>query len=111
MVPFRLGAYVSWKLYPAIKISVDSRYEVAYPNTVVKQMFDFYAANPGWQSTLADYPTDAVLIPSDAPISTVMPATAWHSVYTDQQFQIYARPGLALPAQDESSTTHRGTFP
>src|SRR5262249_5369267 len=32
MVPFRIGAYVSWKLYPAVKVSVDSRYEVAYPD-------------------------------------------------------------------------------
>lgn len=111
MVPFRLGAYVSWKLYPAVKVSVDSRYEVAYPDTVVKQMFDFYAASPGWQSTLAAYPTDAVLIPSDAPISTLMPATAWQRVYTDRQFKIYVRPGLSLPVQDERSTTHRGTFP
>ena len=40
MVPFRQGAYVSWRLYPAVKVSLDSRYEVAYPDAVVKQIFE-----------------------------------------------------------------------
>jgi hypothetical protein len=111
MVPFRLGAYVSWKLYPAVKVSVDSRYEVAYPNPVVAQLFDFYAGGAGWQSTLKAFPTDAVLIPIDAPIANLMPGTGWPRVYTDRQFQIYTRPGLALPVEDWRSTLFRGTFP
>src|SRR5262249_39408946 len=35
MVPFRLGAYVSWKLYPAVKVSLDSRYEEVFSDEIV----------------------------------------------------------------------------
>lgn len=111
MVPFRLGAYVSWKLYPAVKVSLDSRYEVAYPDPVVKQIFDFYDARRTWLATLAAYPTDAVLIPLDSQIAGQMPEAGWQRVYTDRQFQIYARPGLSLPAEDVSSTSFQGSFP
>ena len=27
IVPFNVGAYISWKLYPAVKVNIDSRYE------------------------------------------------------------------------------------
>jgi hypothetical protein len=111
MVPFRQGAYVSWKLYPAVKVSLDSRYEVAYPDSVVKQIFDFYEARPDWLSVLREYPTDAVVIPKDAPISGLMQQTDWRSVYTDQQFQVYARPGSLLQVEDWQSTSLRGVFP
>ena len=111
MVPFRQGAYVSWRLYPAVKVSLDSRYEVAYPDTIVKQIFEFYEGRPDWLSTLREFPTDAVLIPRDAPISRLMQQTDWRRVYTDQQFQIYARPDSRLPAQDWSSTSFQGVFP
>jgi hypothetical protein len=111
MAPFRLGAYVSWRLYPAVKVSLDSRYEVAYPESVVKQVFEFYEARPNWRSTLEAFPTDAVLVPKDAPISAQLPGTAWRRVYTDEQFQIYARPSLRLTEQDWTSRSFSGTFP
>jgi len=111
MVPFRLGAYVSYKLYPRVKVSVDSRYEVAYPDAVVKQMSDFYAARPDWLATLNAYPTDAVLVPADEPIARWMPASAWNRVYSDRQFQIYVRPGIALPAEDGSARSFSDVFP
>lgn len=111
MAPFRLGAYVSWKLYPAVKVSLDSRYEVSYPDTVVKQVFDFYEAHPDWRAALQAFPTDAVLVPEDSPLANLMPETGWRCVYLDRQFQIYARPGLALQMQDWSSRTFNGVFP
>jgi hypothetical protein len=111
MVPLRQGAYVSWKLYPAVKVSLDSRYEVAYSDAIVKQIFDFYEGRPDWRSTLREFPTNAVLIPTDAPILRLMQSTDWRPVYTDQQFQIYARPDSRLPAQDWSSTSFQGVFP
>jgi hypothetical protein len=111
MVPFRLGAYVSWKLYPAVKVSMDSRYEVAYPDAVVKQVFDFYGAAPSWQSTLAAWPTDAVLVPRDLPVAQFMPSIGWPCTYSDAQFEIYVRPGIALPVTDMRAATFRGTFP
>jgi hypothetical protein len=110
MAPFRVGAYVSWKLYPAVKVSLDSRYEVTYPDAVVRQIFDFYEARGDWRSTLQAFPTDAVLIPREAPVSALIHETGWRCVYSDRQFQIYAPVRIALPDQDWSSTSFRGVF-
>ena len=102
---------MSWKLYPSVKVSLDSRYEVAYSDVVMKQVFDFYEARPGWQSTLTAYPTDLVLVPNDSPISRQIQTVDWHPVYTDRQFALYARQGLLLRAEDWSTRSFAGTFP
>ena len=111
MTPFRLGAYVSWKLFPAVKVSLDSRYEETYPNRIMQSIFRFYEAAPDWPSTLDAFPTDVVLIPRDAPISRAMPLSGWNKVYLDQQFELYARPGRALPLEDRSSASFTGVLP
>lgn len=111
MVPFRLGAYVSWKLFPAVKISLDSRYEETYPDSVVQSIFGFYEASPGWRSTLGAFPTDLVLVPRAMPIAGWMPQSGWDRVYVDQQFELYARPGRAWPWEDRTSVSFTGRFP
>lgn len=111
MVPFHQGAYVSWKLYPAVKVSIDSRYEVAYSEERVDRMFRFYDAEPGWRETLNAYSTDLVLIPRIAPVARVFPESGWPIVYEDREFEIFARPGLTLPFTDRTSESFAGVFP
>ena len=72
MVPFDVGAYVSWKLYPEVKVSMDSRFEVVYPVPAVRENIRFYAAEEGWQQTLAKYQTDAILVPRWRQLEQVM---------------------------------------
>jgi len=111
MVPFHQGAYVSWKLYPAVKVSVDSRYEVAYSEEWVGRMFRFYDAGPGWRETLNAYSTDMVLIPRLTPVARVIQQSGWNIVYEDREFEIFARPGLTLPFSDRSSKSFTSLFP
>ncbi len=131
MVPFRQGAYVSWNLYPNAKVSVDSRYEVAYPNDWVERIFRFYEARQGankradegangatnggtnedWRETLNAYPTDVVLVPRNAPVLALLHEMSWRPVYVDAQFELAARPGLQLPAVDRSAESFFGSFP
>ena len=111
MVPFRAGAYVSWKLYPAVKVSMDSRYEVTYPDAWVERSFLFYEGADGWESTLASNPPDLVLTQRTAPIRSLLQNTDWHSIYRDAEYELYARPGLALPVIDRNTTHFAGTFP
>jgi hypothetical protein len=111
MVPFRPGAYVSWKLYPNVKVSIDSRYEVAYPDEWVERVFRFYEARAGWSETLNAYPTDLVLAPRSAPVLRLLQELSWKPVYVDAQFEIAARPGLQLPVVDRSSEIFSGSFP
>lgn len=111
MVPFRQGAYVSWKLFPAVKVSVDSRYEVAYPEEWVDRTFRFYAAEAGWQQTLSAYSTDLVLVPKTSPVERLIDQSGWHMVYLDREFEIFARPGLMLPSVNRTSESFTGAFP
>lgn len=111
MVPFRKGAYVSWKLYPAVKVSVDSRYEVAYSNDWVERVFRFYEAREGWQETLKTYCTDLILVPRTAPVEPLLSAVGWKAVYVDRQFELYARPQSGLPEVDRTADSFAGVFP
>ncbi len=115
MVPFRPGAYVSWKLYPNVKVSVDSRYEVAYPDEWVERAFRFYEEGQGgkenWRETLNAYPTDLVLAPRSAPVLAPLYELGWKMVYVDAQFELAARPGLELPPIDRSADSFSGVFP
>lgn len=62
--PFVVGAYVSWKLAPDVKVSTDGRYEVAYPPGQVEQLEDIFRMSPGWEATLDRFrDTDAILVP------------------------------------------------
>jgi hypothetical protein len=118
MTPFNSGAFVSWKLYPAVRIGIDSRYEVAYPPEAVAENVALYAGGEGWQETLLRYPTDAVLVPRWSDLYEALEQgdsrpRNWQRVYQDDGFAVYVRPGRAagLPAVDRSGQTIIGTFP
>jgi hypothetical protein len=114
MVPFDWGAYVSWKLHPAVKVSMDGRYEAAYPNAVAEESYKFFMGEPGWQRILTAYPTDVLLMPIQLPLARLMPeATGWRRVYADPAFVLYIRPGLTLPAVDHDPVdmASSGTIP
>lgn len=111
MVPFRVGAYVSWKLYPKLKVSLDGRYEEVYPDEVMRRVFDFYEAKADWRATLEAYPTDGVLAPRASPVCDRMRETGWTAAYQDQDFVLYTRPGLSLPVRDDRGRWFTGVFP
>jgi len=111
MTPFQQGAYVSWRLYPAVKVSIDSRYETAFPPAVVDENLRLYAAAPGWRETLAKYPTDLVLTFRHWFLTPVLPGAGWKLVYVDRVFEIYARPGLELAFRDDSGKDFQDVFP
>ena len=91
MTPFSVGAFVSWNLYPAVKVSIDSRYEVAYPQGSIEESFDFYDAKPGWKETLSKYSTDAILVPNYKPLREKLDQLQnWHMIYTDEMFSIFS---------------------
>jgi len=123
MVPFDAGAYVSWKLYPEVKVSMDSRFEVAYPVQAVGENIKFYAAEEGWQKTLAKYKTDAILVPrwrkldqvmgkNDVWISNGNPAR-WTRVYQDDGYSLYLRSDLVkrFPITDMRGKPITAHFP
>ena len=112
MVPYDWGSYVMWKLGPDVKISFDSRYEVAYPTWRMEEDDRFYDARDGWKEVLSKYSTDIVLVRSDLKI--VKPLEhhpGWRRVYSDPQFVLFARTGIDLPVLKTDEPAPDGHFP
>jgi len=112
MTPFVVGAFVTWELHPAVKVSLDGRYEVAYPPGALEEQRKFYGAEPGWREILEKYPADAVLARASKGVSRALrEETSWSIVYQDDVYEIHARPGLTLPRVDRRGHKLSGTFP
>lgn len=94
LTPFNQGAYVLWKLYPSVKVSLDSRYEAAYDPALAEELIRLYQSGKGLPEILERYRPDAILVPrhsglADAPIPLLQ-------VYEDASFRVYARHGSRL---------------
>jgi hypothetical protein len=112
MVYFDWGSYVLWKLHPNVRVSMDSRYEAAYPEWLVDENIQFYWAKEGWQHILTAYPTDLVLVYKGLPLGEAMPQQSeWKKVFTDDVFELYARPGLTMPVVNRTGRSFTGVFP
>lgn len=112
VTPFELGAFVSWNLAPSIRVSLDGRYEVAYPISLVAEHVAFYGAGSAWDGFLTRYPSDLVLAKRTDPVVAPMQgAAAWNTAYEDDAFVLFARSTLALPYLDRRGERIAGTFP
>jgi hypothetical protein len=61
--PFHWGSYSSWRLYPNIKVSMDGRYEAAYPESTFQLNGRFFDKNgPDWDRLIRAYPVDFVIL-------------------------------------------------
>ena len=60
--PFGWGSYVSWRLYPNIKISMDGRYETTYPESTFDLNNDFYDHQGDWLRLCREYKVDYVIL-------------------------------------------------
>jgi hypothetical protein len=60
--PFGWGSYVSWRLYPNIKISMDGRYETAYPESTFDLNNAFYDHQGDWLRLCREYKVDFVIL-------------------------------------------------
>jgi len=117
LVGFDWGAYVSWKLHPKVKVSMDSRFEVAYPSEIEAEQFAFFRAEPGWQSLLdrdGYLATDLILTPrflSSRIHEKLAELPGWKRVYRDRMFELFARETSRLPLVDRPEFAVEGTLP
>jgi len=123
MTPFREGAYISWKLYPQVKVSMDSRYEVAYRQENVIENINFYKGMEKYSNLLCKHSTDGVLIPKSAPLYDKMKGDNkfkvqdctwnWLKVYSDDMYVLFIKENLAinLPEVDKTGQTILMDFP
>ncbi|MDX9754009.1 MAG: hypothetical protein RBU29_08615 [bacterium] len=111
-VSFNWGSYVMWKLHPKIKISLDSRYEAAYPPSMMDEMHDFYKANPSWKEILKKYNPTLILVNKSDKIQKELDALfGWEKVYQDNQSALYAWEFLHLPSCIKIGPLDEGVIP
>jgi hypothetical protein len=60
--PFAWGSYVSWRLYPNVKISMDGRYETTYPESTFELNNAFYDHSGDWFKLCRDFKVDYVIL-------------------------------------------------
>ena len=101
--PFHAGSFVSWKLFPSTKVSIDGRYEVAYREDVLPDHNCFYRGDSNWAEILKKYPCDAILIPVGSPVRKRIDEAIemadresdtlcdWEIVYQDNAYLIAAK--------------------
>jgi len=61
--PFHWGSYLAWRLFPSVKISMDGRYEAAFPESTFQlnnALFD--ASRPDWDRLIREYQVDYVIL-------------------------------------------------
>ena len=112
LTPFHAGAYVSWRLSPKVKVSLDGRYEVAYEPPVFEEHWEFFEGGAEWARLLDKYPHDAILVHQSAkvrpllkvfrdPGCTHLPTRQrWRFAYEDDAYIILTRPAIKLPYED-----------
>lgn len=89
---FEQGAYIIWELTPAVKVAVDSRYEVAYPDEVVEAAVRVYETGE-WAPFTRQYPTDLVLTQARyAKLESGLAGGAWKRIYQDGEYTLWHSP-------------------
>jgi len=60
--PFAWGSYLTWRLYPNIKISMDGRYETTYPESTFALNNAFFDHQDDWLRLCRSYKVDFVIL-------------------------------------------------
>jgi hypothetical protein len=111
---FATGAYVSWKMHPIVRVSLDGRYEVAYADGVLEEQVTLYYARPGWREVLARYHPEGILLQPSFALEAALastPAAGFVRVYADDVFHVWARRDLGLPVVSRLGQTVPTFFP
>jgi hypothetical protein len=98
MTFFRHGSYLSWRLYPDVRVSCDGRYEAAYRDGHAERNLATYLEHPETiRDQLTRLPqTDLILVDRRFPLAAEMPRLEdWVRIYADAGFAIYAHTRIA----------------
>ncbi|MEO8076594.1 MAG: hypothetical protein ABI818_09720 [Acidobacteriota bacterium] len=92
--PLWWGAYITWELYPSVRVSMDGRNISLYSRAMVLENLKFYSdpAPSVDAGTPLRYDTDLLLVPSDsAAVGPVLEDTRWRRIYADDDAVLFAR--------------------
>jgi hypothetical protein len=91
---FDWGDYAIWHLSPGIKVSIDTRREMAYPEQVYRTNAQNMFGIGDWDVLLDQEPTDLLLAKRETALDNLMALKpGWVEVFQDDQSVLYAREG------------------
>jgi hypothetical protein len=89
---YEWAGYVLYHAAPASRVFIDGRFEMIYPERIVRDFVDFYDAHADASRVLDSYPHDLVLISPNAPARKIMNGRRdWMLIYRDDAALLYAR--------------------
>jgi len=84
LAPDYWGGYLIYRLYPKTLVVLDDRHDL-YGAEFFKSYLKLIHAEPGWDDFLRTHHAGCVLLPLDAPLSSLLVRTGeWKAVYTDE---------------------------
>ena len=94
VVPFGLGSYASYKLYPDNLIYMDGRYEEVYNDEEFNNLRKFNLVEKNWDDIFNKYPTD-ILMPkkNNNAYMTLLNHPEWELVFEGYQCGVFVRKG------------------
>lgn len=95
LTPFHAGAYVLWHQADQVKISLDGRYEVAYPPQLLDEHRSFYRGHSLHADLPHRYGADAILANVELPVvRRLLTDKRWMRVYVDDAYCLFVRSEL-----------------
>jgi hypothetical protein len=92
--PLWWGSYVTWNLYPDVRVSMDGRNISLFPDRMVIENFDFFMKGAGSADVDAPlrYDTNFVLSPTDSPVlSRLETDPRWRQGFRDEDAVLLLR--------------------
>lgn len=110
--PFEVGAFVSWRSFPDVLVSMDGRFEVAYEPALLADHQRFYRAESSWQGFLRAHVPDAVLARISAPVADSLTIDdGWEAAYEDDVYAVFVPSDHGLPRVDRRGVRLSTAFP
>ena len=97
--PLWWGSYVTWHLFPSVRVSMDGRNITFFPDRMVVENLRFYSASATRDDEDAPlrYETDYLLVPSDRSIlGRIQADRRWQQIFTDSDAFLFVRREKAL---------------
>jgi hypothetical protein len=133
---FDAGAYVTWKLYPRVLVSLDGRYEAAFKPGVMEEHIELFDAKENWGKWLDQWQAEGMVVPSGSKLGqhleTIIPkdfpvdnATVaenppthefpgserrWKCVYRDPGTMVWMEEKVAIPCVLQSQLPADRTY-
>jgi hypothetical protein len=88
--PLWWGSYLTWELYPDMRVAMDGRNVTLFPVRMVEENLLYYTEGERAGAPMS-YRTDFLLVPTDSPALPHVDEKAWFRIYRDDDAVLYVR--------------------